>query len=285
MVKQEEAKTYNENSIEVVLNQQGGNNSSKQFDIVILLDYSLSMESEVAYISRYQANITTREREEFNFLHNRRISDENNNYAKRFKIARNLIANILDYYEKENKINKLGFIIFNHETTEVVNLNDEPRIGIDKFKAKCNTISPSGATALYDAIKYALSKLENSNNPKLIILTDGEDNSSKSCNIDELSHLTTMFGLKDTLKTCILSVLGLNDIESDLMKNFYTSKVADNLNAKFYDALSNEKFDEALKDLNEELKTYISYNEALKYVTNYTNLGMKDDIIVRVTKA
>lgn len=72
--------------------------------------------------------------------------------------------------------NEFDVVYDNTKLSEVKSLTD-------------NDYSPTGSTSLYDTIHYAIDKYRNEVSPLVVILTDGEDTSSKHYKSDDVKKL------------------------------------------------------------------------------------------------
>lgn len=74
------------------------------------------------------------------------------------------------------KLRKLGLVCFNSEVDQELYL--PPTYDAGKVIKYIERAEANGSTALYSALRFALSELKGFSEARLILVTDGEDNSS-----------------------------------------------------------------------------------------------------------
>jgi Ca-activated chloride channel family protein len=95
-------------------------------------------------------------------------------FGQRLKDARTAVSNFL--FELLAPDDEFFVIAFNHAPRTLVEWSHTP----EQVEAKLNALYPSGGTAIYDALMAAIPLFERRNRQRaaVVLITDGEDNSS-----------------------------------------------------------------------------------------------------------
>src|SRR5258708_27239762 len=112
------------------------------------------------------------------------------NDAGKLDKARAAALSFLDKVEKQNHV---GLIVFNN-TIQVLGPVDTLEVNKAALQAQINGLSAGGGTALFDALKTGIDKLQPSMTsgnriPAIILMTDGQDTDSKQITKGDLINL------------------------------------------------------------------------------------------------
>jgi len=196
----------------------------EKLDVIYIFDISGSMSQKIKDIAHSVGNKTR-------FIE--KFANE-----KRITLGQTLVIDMNAYFISKKILSNVGLISFNSSVFEVVPLSRSS----SAIFTSVSSLKTGGKTAIYDAITFAMKKfkLKGSKNAKIVIITDGEENASKQENIDKFDYLHETFGLKDTLKSCILDVNVTNDkSKKKKIKEFY-KKLGEKINASYYDMSSQD---------------------------------------------
>lgn len=99
------------------------------------------------------------------------------------------------FINSQKKDNPFGTMTLELFSNDLKTVYENKKIS-DISELSLKEYSPSGATALLDAIGSTIKKAEKSKKPTIVILTDGEENSSKKYT---LNHVKDLIDMKKTL--------------------------------------------------------------------------------------
>ena len=147
----------------------------------------------------------------------------------------------------------VSFVKFNHEVSSLY----EGKTLDDLVEFEKGMYSPNGMTALYDAVGYTLDKMEKmdgikdeGNSALLVVITDGEENSSRKYNASQISERITALGKTEKWT---ITYLGPNDV--DLSKVQQNTRISSG-NMYSADLTSNIGYSNAFRSVNTGLNHF-----------------------------
>ncbi len=150
---------------------------------------------------------------------------------------RNSALKFLDKFKKDDEA---MLITFSNSVTEEIGWTKD----IQQVKNKINGILPQGTTAYFDAAYLGVEKTFSNNNPNkaLILLSDGEDNSSFKTENELIAFAQS--------KNVKIFTIGVNIIQETENSMINISKLT---NGTYYKAESPEKLDEVFEKIQKEI--------------------------------
>ena len=202
-------------------------------DLLFLFDISGSMDGYIGDISHATAKLNN--------------GTQNTCYIEKFanrksiELGKQLVFDTLTNFISKNCLNRVGFIAFDDKVYNIVPF--KRKVTYINMIDKVEGLVTQGCTSLYDGIAYSMEKLKGSLNAKLVIITDGLDNGQTESNLynkSRFSNLIDIFDLRNTLKTCVLSVSSTTDLEEKKELAKFYKNIEECVNATYFDVVSTD---------------------------------------------
>ena len=202
-------------------------------DLLFLFDISGSMDGYIGDISHATAKLNN--------------GTQNTCYIEKFanrksiELGKQLVFDTLTNFISKNCLNRVGFIAFDDKVYNIVPF--KRKVTYINMIDKVEGLVTQGCTSLYDGIAYSMEKLKGSLNAKLVIITDGLDNGQTESNLynkSRFSNLIDIFDLRNTLKTCVLSVSSTTDLEEKKELAKFYKNIEECVNATYFDVVSKD---------------------------------------------
>ena len=216
---------------------------NKPINIGIVIDHSGSMQHDDYQLYDKSGNYLLKFDENGSFVYP-------NNYIAPIDNAKSAVKTFASSFNTRKDL--ISVIGFSRTVDKKLPLTQD----ISKINLVVDSMVADYSTALYDAMIFGIEEIKNANGIKvLVVLTDGQDNSSQSKWTDVIERAT--------ITNIPVYIIGLGDVNVDILKS-----IADSTKGQFYFTQSSNSLNTVYAEISRQVQAF--YN-LVYHSTNFSS--------------